>query len=84
MASEVENVLVAALRLPATARAAVVAELIESLDEPEQPGEDIKAAWAEEIRRRLADVDAGRVTPIPWAEARRRILLAATGRRETP
>ncbi len=44
MASEVEDVLVAALRLPATARAAVVAELIESLDEPEQAGEDIEAA----------------------------------------
>ena len=32
----------------------------------------------------LAEVDAGTVTPIPWAEARRRILAAANGRRETP
>lgn len=84
MASEVENVLVAALRLPATARAAVVAELIESLDEPEQTGDDIEAAWAEEVRQRLADVDAGLVTPIPWPEAQRRILTAVRGRRETP
>jgi putative addiction module component (TIGR02574 family) len=84
MTSEVESVLVAALRLPATARAAVVAELIESLDEPEQAGEDIEGAWAEEIQQRLADVDAGLVTPIPWPEARRRILVAARGRREAP
>ena len=84
MTSEVENVLIAALRLPAAARAAVIAELIESLDEPEQAAEDVEAAWAEEIQQRLADVDAGLVTPIPWPEARRRILAAASGRRETP
>jgi putative addiction module component (TIGR02574 family) len=82
--TEVENVLAAALRLPANARAAVVAELIESLDEPEQAPEDIEAAWADEVQKRLAEVDAGVVTPIPWPEARRRIFAAASGRRETP
>lgn len=85
---EVEEVLVAALRLPVEARAAVAAELIQSLDEAEDSAadsaEDIEAAWAEEIQRRLADVDAGVVTPIPWPEARRRIFAAASGRRETP
>jgi hypothetical protein len=45
---------------------------------------DVEAAWSEEIRQRLADVDAGVVTPIPWPEARRRILAAATGHREAP
>jgi putative addiction module component (TIGR02574 family) len=82
--TDAENVLVAALRLPAEARAAVAAELIESLDDPEQADEDVEAAWSEEIRQRLADVDAGVVTPIPWPEARRRILAAASGRREAP
>lgn len=82
--SDVENVLVAALRLSTEERAAVAAELIQSLDEPEQATEDVEAAWAEEIRQRLADVDAGVVTPIPWSEARRRIFAAANGRRETP
>ncbi len=84
MTSDVESILVAALRLPAAARAAVVAELIESLDEPEQAAEDVEAAWADEIQQRLAEVDAGLVTPIPWPEARRRIRSAASGRRETP
>jgi len=82
--SDVENVLAVALRLPAEARAAVAAELIESLDETEHSPEEVEAAWAEEIERRLADVDAGVVTPVPWSEARRRIFAAANGRRETP
>jgi putative addiction module component (TIGR02574 family) len=75
--SDVENVLAAALRLPTEARAVVAAELIESLDEPGQAAEDVEAAWGDEIRQRLAEVDAGVVTPIPWPEARRRIFAAA-------
>jgi len=67
-----------ALRLPPEARAALAAELIDSLDGVDPP-EDVEAAWAEEIRRRLADVDAGVVKPIPWEEARRRIMAAASG-----
>ncbi|WP_437974774.1 addiction module protein [Sorangium sp. So ce295] len=82
--SDVENVLVAALRLSAEERAAVAAALIQSLDETEQTTEDVEAAWAEEIQQRLADVDAGVVTPVPWPEARRRILAAANGRRVAP
>lgn len=61
-------------------RAPVVDELLESLDDRGHAGEDVEAAWSEEIRRRLADVDAGVVTPIPWSEARRRIFAAAGGR----
>ncbi|WP_437711718.1 addiction module protein [Sorangium sp. So ce448] len=82
--SDVENVLVAALRLSAEDRAAVAAALIRSLDETEQRTGEVEAAWAEEIQQRLADVDAGVVTPVPWPEARRRILAAANGRREAP
>lgn len=80
--SDVEDVLVVALRLSAEDRAAVAAALIQSLDEPERTTEEVEAAWAEEIQQRLADVDAGVVTPVPWPEARRRILAAANGRRE--
>ena len=82
--TDVEDVLVAALRLPVEARAAVVAELLASLDGVDEAEGDVVAAWSEEIRQRLADVDAGVVTPIPWPEARRRILAAASGRREAP
>jgi putative addiction module component (TIGR02574 family) len=79
MTSDVQDVLAAALQLSVEARAAVAAELIHSLDQTEVP-EDIEDAWAEEIQRRLTDVDAGNVTPVPWQEARRRIFAAATGR----
>ena len=70
-----------ALQLPPEARAALAAELIATLDEEADP--DAEAAWSEEIRRRLDEVDAGTVRPIPWSEARRRIL-AATGRGSLP
>ncbi|WP_437672992.1 addiction module protein [Sorangium sp. So ce131] len=66
--SDVEEVLVAALRLPAEDRAAVATALIQGLDETEQTTEGLAAAWAEEIQRRLADVDAGVVTPVPWPD----------------
>jgi putative addiction module component (TIGR02574 family) len=81
--TDVENFLAVALRLPAEARAALAAELIQSLDESKQEEEDHETAWAEEIRQRLADVDNGVVTPIPCTEARRRIFAAARGGRET-
>jgi hypothetical protein len=41
---DVENVLAEALRLPAEARAAVAADLIQSFDEPEHPPEEVEAA----------------------------------------
>jgi putative addiction module component (TIGR02574 family) len=38
------------------------------------PDPDADAAWADEIKARLDDVRAGRVTPVPWEEARRQIM----------
>ena len=35
---------------------------------------EIEAAWIEEARQRLNEYDAGRVTPVPWPEARLRIF----------
>ncbi|HWN71982.1 MAG TPA: addiction module protein [Haliangium sp.] len=81
--SDVEALRAAVLRLPDEARAALAADLIRSLDEAADVADDVEAAWAEEIQRRLAEVDAGLVTPVPWPEARQRILAAASGRRET-
>jgi putative addiction module component (TIGR02574 family) len=83
MASDAETVRAAALQLSSEARASLAAELIESLDEVEEAAEDVEAAWVEEVGRRLAEIDAGTVTPVPWSEARRRIWAAANRRRET-
>lgn len=61
-----------ALKLPAEARAALAGSLIESLEETVD--EDAEAAWAEEIRRRIEELDAGKAKTIPWSQARRMIL----------
>ena len=61
-----------ALKLTPEARAALAASLLESLDETVD--EDAEEAWAAEIAKRINELDSGAVTPIPWSEARRRIL----------
>jgi len=61
-----------ALKLSPEARAALAASLLESLDE--DVDEHAEAAWAEEISKRIRDLDSGAVTPVPWSEARRMIL----------
>ena len=66
-----------ALRLPPEARAAIAGRLMESLDLNVDEGAE--AAWAQEIARRLEEVDSGKVATIPWAEARRRILGGGDG-----
>lgn len=60
-----------ALRLPESERAELAVRLIDSLDPTVDA--DAEAAWAAEIAERLADLDAGRVIPVPCTEARRRI-----------
>ena len=67
-----------ALELSITERAELAHRLIVSLDEDvdESPA-DVERAWEDEIRRRLADVDAGTAELIPaeqvFAELRARV-----------
>ena len=61
-----------ALKLSPEARAALAASLLESLDEGAD--EAAETAWATEIAKRVHESDAAAVTPVPWPEARRRIL----------
>lgn len=53
-------------------RADLAGLLIESLEG--EPDEDVEAAWAAEIERRVAEVEAGTVKTIPWEEVRQRLL----------
>jgi putative addiction module component (TIGR02574 family) len=65
-----------AMRLPANARAQLAAELLGSLDDSSDeisPGEH-EASWDAELAERLRQVDTGEVKPVPWAEARKRIV----------
>lgn len=72
-----KQILLEALRLSDEERAAIAGELIESLDT--EVDADAEAAWSAEIHRRVEELKAGRAQTIPWAEARRRIRLAAQG-----
>jgi len=45
---------------------------LESLEEGVD--EDVEAAWAAEIAKRIHELDSGAVTSVAWAEARRTIL----------
>ena len=69
MDATTQEILSTALRLPDKDRADLAASLIESLDEPFDS--DAQIAWAEEIRRRLAELDSGAVKAVAWDEARR-------------
>jgi putative addiction module component (TIGR02574 family) len=71
MKRDAEEILKDALTLPSDARAALAAALIQSLDGED---EDAEAAWATEVQRRVAELDAGEVSTVPWAEVRRMIF----------
>jgi putative addiction module component (TIGR02574 family) len=69
-----EKVLQDALVLSDLERAEIATRLIESLDAAvETEAVSIEEAWAEEIERRCAALDAGTTGTINWPEARRRI-----------
>lgn len=53
-------------------RAALAGLLIESLEG--EPDHDVETAWAAEIEKRVAELDAGTVKSIPWEEVRQRLL----------
>ena len=53
-------------------RADLAGLLIESLEGAPDP--DVEAAWAAEITRRVAEVEAGTVKTIPWEQVRQRLI----------
>jgi len=61
MASTYEEVVSAALTLPADARAMLMEELLISLE----ASEEVEAAWRAEIERRVKEIDEGKVQLIP-------------------
>ena len=61
------------LHLPPGLRAALAGSLIESLENTDI-ARGAEAAWRSEIARRMKDLDSGQVRPVPWPEARHRIL----------
>ena len=68
-----DSLLELALNLPLSKRAKLVASLIESLD-ADQADADVADAWGAEVARRVAELDAGEVSTIPWSEVRSRLF----------
>lgn len=77
MSERATSVLTEVLGWSADERGELAARLLDSLDPA--PDDGAEAAWAAEVRARLADLRAGRVTPVPWAEARQQILADDDG-----
>ncbi len=71
MKQDPNDLLKEVLKLPPEARAALAGSLLDSLDQ--EVDEDAETAWHAEIDRPLRNLDSGKVKPIPWSEARRRI-----------
>ncbi len=61
---ESQKLLRSVLALPESDRAEIAASLIYSLDT--ETDEDVDAAWAAEIQRRIESVDNGEVKLVPW------------------
>ena len=78
MSKPVQVVFSEALRLDLHERAEVAAELLKSLDGPPDP--DAGAAWAAEIERRVAAIQAGTVELEPWEDIKHRIEYEILGR----
>ncbi len=72
MANLVEELSSQARTLPPADRVRLAEELLATVHEPD---DEIEASWAEEIRLRIADIDAGTAKLIPadevFAEIRR-------------
>ena len=72
MTRTAKELLEEALALGPGDRADLAATLLESLDG--EPDAGVEEAWAQEVERRVRDVEAGRVQMIQWSEARRTLL----------
>ena len=66
MASLVEELTARARALPPEERGRLAEELLATVQETD---EQVEAAWDQEIRRRIAEIDAGTANLIPAEEA---------------
>jgi putative addiction module component (TIGR02574 family) len=60
-------------------RAELAGRLLESLEG--EPDEDVEAAWAEEVERRIRQIDSGEVKTIPWEQMRAELYARLNDKR---
>jgi putative addiction module component (TIGR02574 family) len=66
-----QDLLERAMEMPSSERGRLAALLIESLETDRD--DDVDEAWADEVQRRLKEIDDGRVSLIPWSAVSRRM-----------
>jgi len=71
MTRDLAKLLREASELPEADRAELAGRLLETLHG--EPDEDVEAAWAEEIERRVRQIDDGEVKTVPWEEVRTKL-----------
>lgn len=78
MSPAAETVLSSALALPEPERLKVAAAIMDSADTP--PGLLVGTEWETELKRRMAEVDAGTAVFTPWEVVRQRVHERVFGR----
>ena len=78
MTDRAEHLLDGALKLSDSERAELATRLIQSLDA--EADSEVDAAWAAEIERRCAALDAGESVTSDWSAVRERIEREIFGR----
>lgn len=68
MEPNLKEILSEAAKLPERDRATLAGLLIESLDPVLDS--NVEAAWSEEIKRRVAEIEGGTADLVPWEEVR--------------
>lgn len=72
LSREVSKILEQALALPVEEQQALAETLISNLTG--KVNEGVVAAWDDEVKKRIADLDSGKAKTIPWEEVRQRNL----------
>lgn len=71
MNAHVDHLLDEVLGLPAEERSALAVALLDSLETADEA--TVSELWRAEVNRRRAELRAGRVRAVPWAEVRQRL-----------
>ena len=72
MSPQASELVERALALSVHDRGAIIDRLVESLDEG-PADEGVEAAWSEEIKRRVEEIESGKAEMIPGEEVDRRL-----------
>jgi putative addiction module component (TIGR02574 family) len=79
MARKLHELFREAAELSESERAELAGLLLESLEGV--PDEDVEAAWAEEVERRVRQIDSGEVKTIPWEQVRAELYTRLNDKR---